>query len=66
MSPQAQTGWFILAAILAITAYDLFVWWYFGEAATISAVTRAAGKRWPLLAPLLAFAAGAIYGHLFL
>lgn len=66
MTPQQMTGCFIGLTALVITAYDLFVWWKWGVNTTISDVTRKANEKWPLIAPWIAFAAGCLYGHLFL
>ena len=66
MAPQTVTGYFIGGTILVIAAYDLFVWWKWGVDSTISDVTRKANEKWPLLAPILAFAMGCLYGHFFL
>ena len=66
MTPQAMTGWFILATILVIAVYDLWVWWTYGVSSTISDVIRKLGHEWPLLLPLVAFAMGCLYGHFFL
>jgi hypothetical protein len=59
------TGWATLAVLLIIIIYDVCVWQYFGVEATISMFVRRVHEQWPLIAPLLAFAAGVLWGHFF-
>lgn len=66
MTPREITGIFILTTVLTIAAYDLFALLHWGVEATISRLVRSANARWPLLAPLVSFAMGCLYGHLFL
>jgi hypothetical protein len=66
MSSRTITALFILGTALVITGYDFAVYFAYGRFSTISDVTRWAGAKWPLLPPLLAFALGCLYGHIFL
>lgn len=60
------TAWFIIIIILAIAIYDIWTIWYRGIDTSISRFIRHASERWPIIMPILAFAAGALYGHFFL
>ena len=53
-----------MVAILGlVAAYDLFAFYYWGREATVSDVIRALPSSFQLL---IAFALGALFGHLFL
>lgn len=62
---QRLTGLFILAVILLIAAYDLWMLVHYGPDATISRVVRKAGAEWIGLPYLIAFGMGCLFGHLF-
>ena len=66
MTGSSLTGIFLIALVVVVVAYDVWVEVHYGADATISRVLRQLNQRWPLFGPLLAFAAGALYGHLFL
>ena len=57
---------FLLATLLAIVGYDVFVLYCWGEAETISRVLRAWGEQWPLFPYLVTFGMGVLFGHVFL
>jgi hypothetical protein len=63
---HAITGWFIVLVLAAIAIYDVWIIRTRGIEWSISRFVRVGGERWPLLHPLLAFAAGCLYGHFFL
>ena len=63
---QRLTGFFIVAVIALIAAYDLWVLVHYGQDATISRVLRRAGDDWLALPYLIAFGMGCLFGHLFL
>lgn len=66
MDASVITAWFIITTILVIAIYD-FVWMtLYGDYATISLVLRRLAGRWPMFPYLVAFAMGALFGHLFL
>jgi hypothetical protein len=60
------TTLFIVGIFLLILAFDVWVWRMLGIDATITRVTQRAAEHVPLLPYLLAFAMGALFGHLFL
>lgn len=63
---QRLTAYFIVAVVLLIAAYDIWVLTKYGEDATISRVIRSAGNSWQPLPYLVAFGMGCLFGHLFL
>lgn len=65
MDVREVTGWFILAIVIIVVLYDTYVYVNCGPEATISRVIYRAHEKWPLLAPLVAFALGALWGHFF-
>lgn len=60
------TGVFIAFILLAIAIYDIWVIIYYGMDASISRYIKQLSVKWPFLMPILAFAAGLLYGHFFL
>ena len=66
MNSSALTGIFLIIVVVLVAAFDLWIGLHYGGDATISRVLRRLHQRWPLFGPLAAFAAGALYGHLFL
>lgn len=58
------TPWFMLAAFLAIVAYDVIAYLRGGAQATISRITLATLSRFPIIALTLGLALGALLGHL--
>ena len=54
---------FIFAIIAAVIGYDVVIIKCFGPDASISRVTAHCFVRWPIAAPIVMFALGAIAGH---
>lgn len=63
---QWMTLAFVVLMALVVIAYDIFVSVYIGESATISRALLRFSLEHQLIVPILAFAAGVIFGHIFL
>lgn len=59
------TGYLIILTLVAIIVYDIWVYAVYGVEATISVVVRKVHEKFPLLASIIAFAAGCLWGHFF-
>lgn len=63
---QLATGVVMIGLAAAIAAWDVRQMIRYGARSTITGVVRTIAERWPVTTSIAAFAAGALYGHLFL
>ena len=56
----------IAVLILLVVVYDIYAIHHYGYHASISAWLSWAGRKWPFVKPLVAFAMGMLYWHWFI
>ena len=66
MTAKTLTTLFIIGTILAIAAYDIWVWQAYGVESTITQVLAELNIHAKTLAYIVSFAMGTLFGHLFL